>query len=223
MIVGSHFLLTFQEEAGDAWEPVRKRLRQPAARLRRDGTDYLTYALLDAVVDDYFVVLGSIGDEIEEYEDEAIGGVDDALLHRIHDLKRQLLLIRQAVWPLREVTGHLVHADSVWIKEGTRPFLRDLNDHVVQVIETAEIYRESATGLVELYLASAGNRLNQVMKVLTILATIFIPLTFVAGIYGMNFKYMPELEWQMGYPGALFVMWLVAAAMVWYFKREKWL
>jgi magnesium transporter len=223
MVVGSGFVLTFQEEAGDGWDAIRKRLRNQAGRLRRDGSDYLTYALLDGVVDDYFVVLDALGQEIERYEEEAIGSLDEALLHRVHDLKRQLLLVRTAVWPLREVTGHLVHAESEWIRSSTRPFLRDLHDHVVQVIETTEIYRESAVALVELYLASSGNRLNQVMKMLTLVATIFIPVTFVSSIYGMNFDHMPELHWRLGYPLALLFMWGVAAFMVWYFRREKWL
>jgi magnesium transporter len=223
IIMGPTFVLTFQEAAGDGWDPVRKRLRAQAGRLRRDGADYLTYALLDAVVDDYFVVIGEIGQEIDGYEDEAFTGVDRSFLQRVHDLKRQLLVFRQAVWPLREVTGHLTHADTDWIKPGTAPFLRDLHDHVTQVIETGEIYRESATALIELYLASSGNRLNEVMKVLTILATIFIPVTFVAGIYGMNFDYMPEIHWRLGYPFSLLSMWCIAAGLVWYFKRQGWL
>lgn len=223
LIFGENFVLTFQEQPGDVWDIIRKRLRAEGSRIRRLNADYLAYALLDAVVDHYFLVLEDLGEEIEELEGNSIDQLGEDAVAEIHELKRQLLTIRRNVWPLREVSGALQRAESPLIARTTRPFLRDLHDHVLQTIETTELYRESAVALLELYLAGASNRLNQVMKVLTVLTAVFIPVTFISSVYGMNFEYMPELHWRYGYFFALGLMGTVAVGMFAYFRRQDWL
>lgn len=225
ILFGERYVLTFQERPGDVWDPVRRRLRGDVGtgRTRRMGSDYLAYALLDAVVDHYFVVLDTIGDEIEDIEEIALDDLGADVVPRIHDLKRQLLLLRKTVWPLREVSGALGRTECRAVNASTGPYLRDLHDHVVQAIETTELYRESSVALLELYLAGTSNRLNQVMKMLTVLTAVFIPVTFVAGIYGMNFDNMPELHWKYGYHVTLAVMAGLVAAMLGYFRRQGWL
>jgi magnesium transporter len=225
VIFGARFVLTFQERPGDVWDPVRKRLRGDSVtqRLRRLGSDYLAYTLLDAIVDHYFLVLDTIGDEVEAIEEIALDNLGEDTVARIHDLKRQLLMLRKTVWPLREVSGVLQRTECAVVAPTTAPYLRDLHDHVVQAIETTELYRESAVALLELYLAGTSNRLNQVMKVLTVLTAVFIPITFVAGIYGMNFDYMPELRWKYGYFFTLGLMATMSLGMLAYFRRQGWI
>jgi magnesium transporter len=223
LVLGSNFVLSFQEDVGDVFDPVRARLRKGKGRLRSQGSDYLAYALLDAIVDGYFFELEKLGDEIEALEDNILHDPKPAAVHRIHQLKREMIFLRKSVWPLREVISRLERRESPLIKESTAIFLKDVYDHTIQVIDTVETFRDMLTGMLDTYLTSVSNRMNEIMKVLTIIATIFIPLTFVAGIYGMNFKHMPELTWRWGYGFIWVIMAGVALVMIFFFKRKKWL
>ena len=230
LVLGPNFLLTFQEQGGEMFAGVRQRLAGGKGRIRSMGPDYLAYALLDAVVDNYFTVLEQLGEEIEAVEDEVIANPEQTTIHRIHLLKRELILLRKSVWPLREILGSLMRQEEQeLIGEATNIYLRDLYDHTIQVIDTLETYRDVVAGLLDIYLSSLSNRMNEIMKVLTIFAVIFIPLTFIAGVYGMNFNpesspwNMPELNWYWGYPLALGLMVALVAAMLIYFKRKRWL
>jgi len=222
LILFDHFLITFQEQTGDLFDPIRQRIQNGVGRLRHSGSDYLAYALIDNVVDHYYQILESFGDEIESLEESLLETQTPATLEHIHELKRETLYLRKQVWPLRETIGTLSHGDSSLISEAIHPFLRDVHDHTVQIIEIIESYRDILTGLIDLYMSSVGNLMNEVMKVLTVIATIFIPITFVAGVYGMNFKFMPELDWRWGYGGAMSLMAVIAGAMILYFKKKKW-
>ncbi len=223
LVLGAHFVLSFQERPGDVFEPVRARIRKDKGRMRRGGPDYLAYALIDAIVDNYFIVLENVGEEVETIEDQVVARPVPGTLHRIHDLKREMIFLRKCVWPLRETIGSLYRDGSPLIAEGTLPYLRDLYDHTIQVMETVEAMRDMVSGMIDIYLSSLSNRMNEVMKVLTIIATIFIPLTFIAGIYGMNFRFMPELQWKAGYPAVWLVMAAVAGIMLAFFRRKHWL
>jgi len=223
ILLGPHWVISFQEEPGDVFEPVRERIRTGKGRIRKSGPDYLAYALLDAVVDHYFVVFEPYADRVEEVEADLARNPDPAVLDTIHRLKRELIGVRRAVWPLREALSTLARTESPLVRRQTVLFLRDVYDHAVQVIDTVEAFRDTVSGLLDLYLSSVSNRMNEVMKVLTIIATIFIPLTFIAGIYGMNFRFMPELGWRWAYFGVLGVMAAVAIGMVFYFRRKRWL
>jgi magnesium transporter len=223
LILGPHYVVSFQEKEGDLFDPVRIRIRSGKGRIRKMGTDYLAYALMDAIVDNYFIALEKIGERIEQTEQQLVSNPVPETLQTIHHLKREMIFLRKSVWPLREVIGVLDRGESPLFRDATRVFLRDLYDHTIQVIDTIETFRDMLSGMLDIYLSSLSNRMNAVMKVLTIIATIFIPLTFVAGIYGMNFRYMPELEWHWAYPLLLVVMLLIAAAMLFYFRRKQWL
>jgi magnesium transporter len=223
LVVGSNYIISFQEREGDVFNFLRQRIRMGKGRIKKMGPDYLVYALIDAVVDHYFVVLEKLGEKIEILEDEVAENPDRETVQLIHHLKRELIFLRKSVWPLREAVGRLEKSDSGLIQEKTRIFLRDVYDHTIQVIDTVETYRDMASGMLDIYLSSMSNRMNEVMKVLTIIATIFIPLSFIAGIYGMNFKYMPELEWHWAYPILWFIMILIAATMLILFRKKKWL
>ena len=223
LVVGPNYVLSFQEREGDVFEPVRDRIRRAKGRIRRMGADYLAYSLLDAVVDGYFLILEKTGDQIEDLEENLISHPDTKILQAIHDLKREMIFLRRSVWPLREVISGMSRKESTLIKESTEIYLRDVYDHTIQVIDTIETYRDMVSGMLDTYLSSISNRMNEVMKVLTIFAAIFIPLTFVAGIYGMNFSYMPELGWKWGYFGVLTVMAAIGISMLFYFKSKKWL
>lgn len=224
IILGSNFVLSFQERVGDIFNPLRERIRNAKGRVRKMGPDYLAYGLLDAIVDNYFVVLEKLGEQIEGMEEELVTNPTPETLQKIHNLKREMIFLRKSVWPLREVVSRLERGESPLIKEATGIYLRDVYDHTIQVIDTIETYRDMLSGMLDIYLSSISNRMNQVMKVLTIIATIFIPLTFVAGIYGMNFEYMPELKWHWFYPKAFWLVMLgVAALMLVYFRRKRWL
>jgi len=222
-IVGPTYLFSFQERFGDVFEPVRERLRQSKGRIRSRGTDYLAYALIDAVVDNYFRILEGMGDTIEEVEETVLAQPTLETLHRIHHLRREMLVVRRAVWPLREVLGQMYRGEIDLITEETQFFLRDVYDHSVQVIDTTETLREVLSGAMDLYLSGESNRMNEVMKVLTVIATIFIPLSFFAGLYGMNFDFMPELHVRWAYPVLLGFMATVLAGMLWAFRRKGWL
>ena len=223
LVLGSNFVISFQENIGDVFEQIRDRIRNAKGRIRKMGADYLMYALLDAIVDNYFGILEKLGDKIESMEQELVSDPTEKTLQQIHHLKREMIFLRRSVWPLRELISGMERSESPLIKETTDAYLRDLYDHTIQVIDTVESFRDMVSGMLDTYLSSISNRMNAVMKVLTIIATIFIPLTFVAGIYGMNFEHMPELKWRWGYAGVWLIMLGVAGVMVLYFRRKKWL
>ena len=222
LILGPHYVLTFQEREGDVFDGVRGRLQRSNGRIRQRGTDYLAYALIDSIVDSYFHILEKIGDNLAELEEDLLNNPNQSVLGRIHHYKRQLMLLRKSVWPLREVISELYKEESSLIREDTRVFLRDLYDHTIQVLDTVEIFRDTVSGLQDLHMSAVGNRMNEIMKVLTIMASIFIPLTFIAGIYGMNFEYIPELKLRYGYFMVWGVMLGCVAGMVIYFRSKKW-
>ena len=223
LIVGRGFVISFQETAGDVFDLVRDRIRKSKGRIRKRGADYLAYALIDAVVDNYFLILEDVGEDLEVLEDELVKSPTSDTSQQIHDMKRDMIFLRKSVWPLREVISRLARGESEIFEESTAIYLRDVYDHTVQVIEAIETFRDILSGMLDIYLSSISNRMNEVMKVLTIIATIFIPLTLVAGIYGMNFDYMPELRWHWGYPAVLLFMLVAGLVMLFYFRRRGWL
>lgn len=224
MVLAEQFVLTFQQAVeGDTFASVRERIRNPENKIRNQGTDYLAYRLIDSVVDNYFEVLDVFSDRLELLEHQLINNPNTNTLHEIYQLKREIINLRRAVWPLREVITNLERDDTPLIADATKIYFRDVYDHITQIIDTIETYREMLSGMVDIYLSSVSNRMNAVMKVLTIIATIFMPLTFLAGVYGMNFKHMPELNWVWGYPAVWLVMILVTMIMLIFFKRKKWL
>ena len=223
IVLSSNYVISFQENIGDVFEPIRDRIRNAKGRVRKMGSDYLMYALLDAIVDSYFGILEKLGEKIESLEEELVGNPTEKTLNQIHHLKREMVSLRKSVWPLRELISGMERSESTFIKETTDVYLRDVYDHTIQVIDTVESFRDMVSGMLDIYLSSISNRMNAVMKVLTIIATMFIPLTFVAGIYGMNFKYMPELEWKWGYLTVWIVMVIIGICMLIYFRRKKWL
>ncbi len=222
MILGKNTVITFQEMEGDVFNPVRERIRSSKGRIRKSGGDYLAYALIDSVIDHYFIMLEKVGEEIEQLEEELLNDPELESLQRIHRLRREMIFTRRSAWPAREVINSLRKADK-FIDETTGIFLRDVYDHCIVIIDTIEIFRDMLSGMLDLYMSSAGNKANEIMKVLTIFASIFIPLTFLAGIWGMNFQHMPELEWPWAYPAVLFLMLLTGLGMLLYFRRKKWL
>jgi magnesium transporter len=223
LILSSNYVISFQENEGDVFDSIRERIRSDRGRIRKMGVDYLAYSLIDAIVDNYFMVLEKIGEKIEDIEEELVKNPTPEVLHTIHSLKRELIFLRKSVWPLREVISRLERWESPLIDKSIDIYLRDVYDHTIQVIDALETFRDMLSGMLDIYLSSVSNRMNEVMKVLTIIATIFIPLTLVAGIYGMNFRYMPELDWVWGYPMVYVVMLAIGAVMLMYFRRKKWL
>lgn len=223
LVLGNNFLISFQEVTGDVFEPVRERIRKGRGRIRKGGVDYLAYALIDAVVDHYFVILEKIGTVIETLEEDLLAEPTKETMQGIHDLKRELIYLRKQVWPTREVINTVAKGELSLVQESTGVFFRDVYDHTIQIVDTIESYRDVLSGMLDLYLSTVSNRMNEVMKVLTIMATIFIPITFVAGMYGMNFKYMPELEWKWGYPAVWSLVVGIALGLIVFFKRKKWL
>jgi len=222
IILGSNYILSFQEREGDVFDPLRERLKNPASRLRKNGVDHLAYSLIDAIVDNYFLILEHFGEEIEELEDKLIVNPTPETMRLIQKHKREMIILRRSVWPLRELINSLQRVESGLIKETTQIYLRDIYDHTIQVIDSIEAFRDILSSMVDVYLSSLSNRMNDIMKVLTIIATIFIPLTFVAGVYGMNFDYMPELRWHWGYPVVMLSMALIGISMFLYFKKRRW-
>jgi magnesium transporter len=223
LILGPHYLISFQETQGDVFNSVRERIRKGRVHIRKSGPDYLAYALIDAVVDHYFLILEKMGERIEHFEEQLHVRPTPEILQAIYDLKREMIYFRKQVWPMREVLNTWQKAESALVQEANTVFIRDVYDHTIQVIDTIESFRDIISGMMDLYLSTVSNKMNEVMKVLTIMATIFIPLTFVAGIYGMNFKYMPELEWKWSYPVLWMVLIVIFVGMVFYFKHKKWL
>ena len=223
LVVAPSYVISFQTFSDDVFDPVRNRIKQGRGRIRAKGSDYLAYALIDTIVDNYFKVLEELGDKIETLDDHVISNPQTEMLHEIQQLKREVLYIRKSTWPLREITSMLLKGESPVIQDDTHIYLKDVHDHTVQVLETVEIYRDMLSSILDIYLSSLSNRMNEVMKVLTIMATIFIPLTFIAGIYGMNFKRMPELEWSWSYPVLLAIMVIIFIAMLVWLKNKKWI
>ncbi|ABB31426.2 magnesium transport protein CorA [Geobacter metallireducens GS-15] len=224
LILGENFVLSFQEGlAGDPFDPVRERLRAGRGKIRSLGADYLVYSLIDAIIDNYFVILESLAERIERLEEELVANPVRETVGRLHILKREVIFLRKSIWPLREVISGLERRESSLVREETAIYLRDVYDHTVQIIDTVETFRDILSGLLDIYLSTLSNRTNEVMKVLTIIATLFMPLTFIAGLYGMNFHYMPELNWRWGYPAVLILMLLVIGGMLVFFRRKKWI
>ncbi len=223
LVLTANMLISFQESVGDVFAPVRDRLSKGRGRIRSSACDYLAYALIDAIVDHYFVILEFIGTKIEDLEEETIETPKKDVLERIHALKREVIFLRKQIWPLREVIAGLSKQASPLITENTAFFLRDVYDHAIQVIETIESYRDLLSSLIDLYLSNVSNRMNEVMKVLTLIATIFIPLTFIAGVYGMNFKHMPELDWPWAYGAVWCLMAAIAIGLLIFFRKKNWL
>ncbi|MEX0721954.1 MAG: magnesium/cobalt transporter CorA [Balneolaceae bacterium] len=223
IVLGKNYVLSFQEDDIPIFEPVLHRLRSAAPRLRKSGPDYLAYALVDTIVDHYFKILEHIGDEIEILEDKILEDFDNSIPERIHALRRKLIFFRKSIWPMRDNLNMLLRDESPFIDEGQKIYFRDVNDHLVQIIDGLENYRDMVIGMLDMYMSQVSNKMNEVMKVLTIIATIFIPLTFIAGVYGMNFENMPELKWNWAYPALWVIMITVTAGMIYFFKRKNWI
>lgn len=223
LVLGPNYIISFQERPGDMFDPVRDRIRKSAGKLRKLGADYLCYALIDAVVDHYFVVLEKVADRIEALEAELIPSPKRDSAQRIHDLKRELIFLRRAIWPLREVAASLQRTESELIRQGTGVYLRDVHDHVVQATDGIDTFRDMLSGMLDMYHSSIGNRTNEIIKVLTLFTSVFMPLGFITGIFGMNFKDFPLLEWHWGFAGVMVVMVLIWIAMMVFFRRKGWL
>lgn len=222
-LLGSNYVISFQEVVGDIFEPVRDRIRQGRGRIRRSGADYLVYALVDTVVDSYYHIIDKLGSYVEDLEDQVFENPDESILLDIQENKRMLIKLRKAIYPLREAVNKLQKREIMMVTQETARFFGDVYDHTIQIIESVESYRDINSGLKDIYLSSVSHRMNQIMQVLTVISTIFIPLTFITGVYGMNFHNMPELSWKNGYFMAWTIMLLIVGAMLVYFKSKKWL
>lgn len=222
MVIGHNFLISFQEDIGDIFDPVRERIRKEG-RIRKFGPDYLAYALIDGIVDNYFTVLEKLEEQIENLEEELVANPTPASIQKVNLLKRDMIFLRKSVWPLREMINNLERSESPLIQESTRIYLRDVYNHTIQVIDTLETFRDLVSGMIDIYLSGLSYKMNEIMKVLTLIATIFIPLTFVVGLYGMNFKHMPEIEWEYGYYAVLVVLAVMVAVILTYYRKKKWI
>ena len=223
MVLGKQHLVTFQQREGDVFGLIRTRLRNHKGRIRQAGADYLMYALLDAIVDHYYLVLEHYSEQLDAIDERVMTHSGPETLQSIHRLKQELAGVRRAAWPLRDLVAGIERSESPLIQRATRPYMRDLYDNVVHIIDSIEIFREMASGLLDVHLSAVSNRMNEIMKVLTLIATLFMPLTFIAGLYGMNFHYMPELSWRCGYFLVLGVMALTTIGMLVFFRRRRWL
>jgi magnesium transporter len=223
LVLWKNIVMSFQERAEEIFEPLKERIRKDKGRIRKMGPDYLLYCILDAVVDNYLIVLENLGERVEELEEQLITRPDPDTLESIHNFKRELIYLKKSLWPLRDLISTIERGECGLIQDKTTIFFKDVYDHTIHIIDTVETYRDLASGMMDVFLSSVSNRMNEVMKMLTVIATIFIPLTFLAGVYGMNFNYMPELNWHYGYFLALFVMLLVGVLMLIWFKRKKFL
>jgi len=222
LVIGHNFLISFQEDIGDIFDPVRERIRKEG-KIRKLGPDYLAYALIDTIVDNYFVVMEKLEEQVEDLEEELVADPTRESLQKINRLKKDMIFLRKSVWPLRELINNLERSESKLIQETTNIYLRDVYDHTIQVIDTLETFRDIISGMIDIYLSGLSYKMNEIMKVLTLIATIFIPLTFVVGLYGMNFKNMPEIEWEYGYYSVLAVMVVMVAGMLTYYRKKKWI
>jgi magnesium transporter len=223
VILGDNFVITFQETVGDIFDSVRERIRNNKGRIRKMWADYLAYSLIDTIVDNYFVILESVGEEIEELGEDLVARPTRETLQKLHETKRDMLVLRKSVWPLREVISGLQRGESALFKKGTLVYLRDVYDHTIQVIDTIETFRDMVAGMMDIYLSSISNRLNEVMKVLTIISTIFMPLTFLSGVYGMNFAHMPPKEEVWGFYACIGIMAAISGVMLLFFRRKNWI
>ena len=224
VILGGNFVISFQESPGDVFDEIRERIRNAKGRIRKMGPDYLAYSLIDAVVDNYFMILEKYGEQIEVLEEQLVTEPSQETLQSIHRLKGQMVFLRKSVWPLRELINSLDKSESELIADSTGIYLRDVYDHTIQIIDTIESFRDMVSGMLDIYLSSISNKMNAVMKVLTVIATIFIPLGFFAGVYGMNFEHMPELKWRFMYPLGFWAgICVVVGGMLYYFRKKKWL
>ncbi|MBA3815911.1 MAG: magnesium/cobalt transporter CorA [Parachlamydiaceae bacterium] len=223
IILGKNFIISFLESSNNVFNPIYNRLKNPKGRMRQRGSDYLCYALLDCLVDNYFLILEKVDDHLENLEDELFHRSNDDTLKKMHHAKRELVLLRKSVWPMREVISNFRRIESPLVQNATKLYIQDVYDHTIQAIDTIESFRDITSGMLDIYLSNLSQRMNEIMKVLTIVATIFVPLTFLASIYGMNFKHMPELEWEWGYYFTLGLMAIMVIGMLYFFKRKKWL
>jgi magnesium transporter len=223
LIIGKNYLISFQEDIGDVFDPVRERIRKEGGRVRKSGPDYLAYSLIDNIVDNYFGVMEKIEEWVESLEEELVVNATRESLQKINRLKKDMIFLRKAVWPLREMILALERMESPLIRQDTRIYLRDVYDHAIQVIDTLETFRDMVSGMIDIYLSSLSFKMNEIMKVLTLIATIFIPLTFVAGVYGMNFRNMPELAWEFGYYAVWGIMIAIVVIMLVYFRKRQWI
>jgi magnesium transporter len=223
LIIGKNYLISFQEDIGDVFDPLRERIRKEGGRVRKNGPDYLGYSIIDNIVDNYFVVMEKIEERVEALEEELVVNATRESLTKINRLKKDMIYLRKAVWPLREMILALERSESPLIRDDTRIYLRDVYDHTIQVIDTLETFRDIISGMIDIYLSSLSYKMNEIMKVLTLIATIFIPLTFVAGVYGMNFRYMPELQWEYGYVTVWGIMVAMVVVMLVFFRKRQWI
>jgi magnesium transporter len=223
LIIGANFVISLMESKVDIFDPIKERIRSGKGHIRKLGSDYLAYSLIDAIVDNYFVIMEKFGDKIEVMEEELVKNPTSGTLKSLHDTQRELMLLRKSVWPLREVVNNMLRGGSTLIHKSTLIYFRDVYDHTIEIIDMIEGLRDMVSRMFDMYLSSISNKLNEIMKVLTIIATIFIPLTFIAGVYGMNFEYMPELKWRWGYPMIWTVMISVGILMLNYFRKNKWI
>jgi magnesium transporter len=223
LIIGSNFVISLLERENDIFNPIKDRIRSGKGHIRKMGPDYLAYSLIDAIVDNYFIIMEKFGEKIEAMEEELVKNPTPVTLKSLHDTQRELMLLRKSVWPLREVVNNMLRAESTLIHESTLIYLRDVYDHTIEIIDMIEGLRDMVSRMFDMYLSSISNKLNEIMKVLTIIATIFIPLTFIVGVYGMNFEYMPELRSRWGYPAIWAILISVAILMLNYFRKNKWI
>lgn len=223
IVFGKNYVITIQEQEGDIYEPIRMRIQLSKGEIRKSESDYLAYALIDSTVDHYFKFLEEIGEEIEELEEEIVGSPKMSTMRKVHSLKLELIMLRRVIWPLREAIGALQRSENKLIGKKTKIYLRDVYDHVIYTIDQIETYRDIVSGMLDIYLSSLSNKINEVMKVLTVITTIFMPLSFIAGIYGMNFENMPELKSEFGYPLVLIFMAIIGISMFLYFRNKKWI
>lgn len=223
IILGNNYIISFLENQGDLFLPVKERIKNPKGRHRTHGADYLAYALIDIIVDHYFLILEYLAEELEILEENAIDNSGSDFIRNIQLMKRELIYIRKSIWPVRELIGSLFRGDSSLITDFTKPYLKDVYDHTIQIIDTIENFRDIISGILDIYLTKASNRMNEIMKVLTVIATIFIPLTFIVGIYGMNFEFMPELKWRWAYPSLWMIMLTIFIGMIVFFRKKKWI
>ncbi|MFC1729344.1 magnesium/cobalt transporter CorA [candidate division KSB1 bacterium] len=222
IILGKQYVITFQEQTGDIFDPLRERINTGKIRQRRNTADYLVYAIMDILIDNYFLVLEQMNSRLDELDSDVSDNPDKNIIAEVKAIKRELLLLKKLIWPVREIVEDIINEEHDLICETTIPFLRDLRDHTMQVIETVELFREISNSIVNNYDSYLNSKMNEVMKTLTLVASIFIPLTFIAGIYGMNFKYIPELESQWGYFVVLSIFAIIIASMIYYYKRKNW-
>jgi magnesium transporter len=225
LVIGKGYVITFQERSmeEDVFDPIRKRIRTAGTKIRQSGSDYLAYRLIDAIIDYYFAILEIMGEQIEKIEQETISYPTSATLMQMQKTRRDLIYLRKSIWPVREIMNSLQRGESGLMMDETQKMMRNLYEHTIQIMDAIEALRDTMSSLLDIYLSSVSNRLNEIVKVLTMISTIFMPLTFIVGIYGMNFKYMPEINSIIGYPIVMSIMLLISATMLFYFKRKKWL